>query len=147
MKTINQPTQTGFTLIELLIVVSILGIIVAIAVPSYQNYTMKARRADATATLMQIASDLERCYTQYSRYDHNSCTAYTVSANDTDDFEFTITSVTGSTSRASYLLTATADAYGKNAKDDDCQKFTINHLGAKKSESSAASGSKQLPCW
>ena len=45
----------GFTLIELIIGITIVGILVAIAVPSYQNHVRKGRRAEAQAFLMQVS--------------------------------------------------------------------------------------------
>ena len=45
----------GFSLIELMIAVAIVGILVAIAVPSYQEHLRKGRRADAQAFLTQVA--------------------------------------------------------------------------------------------
>lgn len=45
----------GFSLIELMIAVAIVGILVAIAVPSYQNHLRKGRRAEAQAFVMQVA--------------------------------------------------------------------------------------------
>ena len=53
----------GFTLIELMIVVAIIGILAAIAFPSYQNYVTKTRRADAQAALTGFATAMERYYT------------------------------------------------------------------------------------
>lgn len=53
----------GFTLIELMIVVAIVGILVAIAYPSYQGYLQDARRADAQADLLELAQWMERQFT------------------------------------------------------------------------------------
>jgi type IV pilus assembly protein PilE len=44
----------GFTLIELLVVITIVGILVAMAVPSYQQHVLKSRRADGTAALLKL---------------------------------------------------------------------------------------------
>ena len=66
-------TQRGFTLIELMIVVAIIGILAAIAVPQYLDYVTRSRRADGQSTLLQVAQALERCYTQFSAYNNTSC--------------------------------------------------------------------------
>ncbi len=58
----------GFTLVELLVTVAIVGILAAIAYPSYTANIQKTRREDAKATLMGLANALERHFTENSSY-------------------------------------------------------------------------------
>ncbi len=62
----------GFTLVELLVAIMIVGILSAVAVSSYQDYTLRAQRADAKTVLLQLASWLERNYTASGRYDQDA---------------------------------------------------------------------------
>lgn len=58
----------GFTLIELLIAVVIVGILTAIAFPTYQNSVRQARRAEAQGALTQLSNAMERVFTQNGTY-------------------------------------------------------------------------------
>lgn len=60
--------QPGFTLIELIIVMAIVGILVAIAYPGYREFVRDGRRADAKAALMDLASGMERYYSENLTY-------------------------------------------------------------------------------
>lgn len=58
----------GFSLIELMIVVAILGILVAVALPSYSSYVTRSKRSECRAAIMQVMQQQERYYTQQNAY-------------------------------------------------------------------------------
>jgi len=67
----DKPSMTstrGFTLIELMITVAIVGILAAIAYPSYQNYILRSHRSEGMALLSEAAARMERYYAQNSTY-------------------------------------------------------------------------------
>jgi type IV pilus assembly protein PilE len=75
MKQLNQlnrqfmrKNNNGFTLIELMITVAVIGILAAIAIPNYQQYILRANRADAQAILTESAQYMERYYTTNTSY-------------------------------------------------------------------------------
>jgi len=61
MKNQMQKVQQGFTLIELMIVVAIIGILAAIAIPAYQTYTAKAKFSEVVLATAGVKSAVEVC--------------------------------------------------------------------------------------
>ena len=131
----------GFTLIELLITVAIIGILAAIAIPMYSDYVTRSRQADGQAKLMQVAQDLERCYTQYSTYNHDSCSVFASDTVISDQGFYVITVGWGDpVNELTFTLTATPQN-----KDPDCDKLTLTHLGEQGAKN--ASGIEEDSCW
>jgi len=64
----HKKFSTGFSLIELLIVVAIVGILAAVAVPAYYNHILRTRQADAYHNLLDLKAAEEMFYTQYNSY-------------------------------------------------------------------------------
>lgn len=68
MKHSNQ----GFTLVELMVVVSILGILVAIALPSYQDYTIRAKVAESLSLAREVQSSVKEYYKYHTKFPSNN---------------------------------------------------------------------------
>ncbi|MBF0444373.1 MAG: type IV pilin protein [Magnetococcales bacterium] len=113
----NRATA-GFTLIELMIVISILGILAAVAMPAYDDYIKRARRAQASQLLLEIANRQEmylldsRAYTdsfttlQFTSSDWDCTTVATTCSN--SYYNVTVTVVTASAGvPPAYTITAT----------------------------------------
>ncbi len=136
----NKANQHGITLIELVIVVAIVGILAGIAYPIYTNQVLSSQRTEAVVSLTDTAQRLERCYSQFSRYDHTDCA---IEDGDTIESETGLYEITVTTTSTSFSLDA-APQKGRVASDDVCGTYRLDHTG--KREQLDASGSA-AECW
>jgi len=135
--------QRGVTLMELLTVMVIIGILSAIAIPSYRQYTLRANRTDAKTGLLFYAGALERCYTRYNDYRYN--------ANST--LGCSVLASSQPSENGNYLISfesRTAQAYklqavpqGKQTADTGCGTLTLDQTSKRD-----VSGTKSATeCW
>jgi len=99
--------QQGFTLVELMIVVAIVGILAAVALPSYKDYVRRSQLPEATSALATLRIKFEQYYQDNRNFGTSGCTNGTVSL--TGASRFTITCATTDSGQG-YVLTATGSS-------------------------------------
>jgi len=101
--------QQGFTLIELMIVVAIIGILAAVAIPSYQDYTARAQVSEAMSLTSGIKTSIAEWYADKGGFPADPAS---VSATTTGKY---VGSITFSTSGSYFFIDATMASSGVNA--------------------------------
>jgi type IV pilus assembly protein PilE len=134
--------KNGFTLIELMIAVAIVGILAAIAIPSYTAYVKRANRTDATRTLSSIAQALERCYSQ--NFTYAGCAAAASPVTSPQGYYTIVVNVVPAAppTPESYNLTATPLA-APQTQDTACATFTVDSTG----KQTATPAGNTKTCW
>lgn len=131
----------GFTLIELLVAVVIIGILTAIAFPSYQNYVRNSNRAVAKAILYENAQFMEQFYTENNRYDQDLSGNAVVlpilqsPRTGTAQYNISLQAVANTT------FTLQAIPVGAMAGGDTCGTLTLTHTGLQGASGDVAA------CW
>ena len=120
----------GFTLIEVMIVVAIIGILAAIAYPSYDEYVKRGNRTEGQAFLQDVAARQERYFSQNNEYADTAAKLNVSTGSETGKYTLTIATSDG------YTLTAT-----QQFNDTKCGNLTLNALGVK------GAGGSVDECW
>ena len=129
----------GFTLVELLVVVAIIGILAAIAVPQYSDYVTRSKIAEATATLSEHRVRMEQYFQDNRRYD-GACTNGTVAPLPTGRY---FTYVCSNLSATTYTVTAT----GVPAEGMNGFVYTINQANARATTGVPTGWATNTNCW
>lgn len=117
----------GFTLIELMIAVAIVAILASIAYPSYQRYVERARVTDGQARVMEIAGQMERCYSVNGNYGVCRTSLGYSSSVSSENGHYNV-------SVSADVVTFSVIAAAVNPARVKCAELTINHVGEKGSD-------------
>ena len=145
----NPRFQRGFTLIEVMIVVAIIGILVALAYPSYKESVLKGKRTEGRTALLELMQQQERYMTQNNVY-----YAFSNSAGTTSPASPPFKTYSGdNAAKAAYYLSAAACTSSAISEcvtisaapiqaDTDAGTLTLSSTGVK-----SCSGNKPSVCW
>lgn len=125
--------QQGFSLIELLITIAILGLLVAIAVPSYRNQAIRGARTEALDELLRIAQFEQQTFTRTNQFAAPINNPYV-----TQNGRYQINTIIGAGGQT-YTITATPQ---NGQVDDICGALSIDEVGRKTS-----TGGNAANCW
>lgn len=133
--------HSGFSLIELMIVVAIIAILSAIAIPSYRKYVVRSHRTDAQRALLDLAARQERFF--YSNNAYSADLAGLGSNSSAAGQYYSVSVDPAGTSSTAYLVTATATG-SQRADDSACQSMSVDQAGR---QTSSGTRSNDPACW
>lgn len=121
---------SGFTLTELMIVVAIVGILAAIAYPSYRQYVTRSNRSAAQSVMLMLSNKQEQYMLDARQYADTVATLnYNVPADVSRNYAITVVANNAATPPG-YTLTATPTG-AQQINDIDCANLTLDQSGAK----------------
>lgn len=128
MKTMPHPRAAarGFTLIELIIAVAVVGILAAVAMPSYREHIAASRRADAKSALLALAQLMERNYTERGTYASVTLGSTGIYPSTSPQGFYTLSITSQDATGFSLTATRTGAQVG-----DKCGNYTYDQAGTK----------------
>ena len=135
--------QRGFTLIELMIVVTIIGLLAAVAIPGYGQYVRRAHRSEGMAALSALAAAQEKFYLSNNTY--TTDITGDLKMSDVTEHGYYTLKVTAADA-AAFTAIAAPGSSSPQLEDTDCQVFTVNSAGSRTS-TNASSGDSTADCW
>lgn len=146
--TCHRSQARGFTLIEIMIVVVIIGLLAAFALPAYQSYVLKSRRADAKNAVLDMASRQERYFSINNKYSATASdlgySALPLDINSSGTSYYSL-SVTASTGPAGFVAKATPT--GVQQKDTECYTYQVDQTGTQSTLKSDGTKGTSTSCW
>lgn len=123
-------TSRGFTLIELMITMAIVGILALIAIPSYRNYVITARRAEAEQELTRLVNVYENCFSLNNTYS-NCLPAGSNPLSDSVAKNYVFTPMVEDNGNSYWLTLTLSNNSSQKGDKKACQTLTISSLGRK----------------
>ena len=121
----------GLTLIELMVVLLIIGILAAVAVPSYRQYVIRAHRTEAKTALLRLAANQERHYLQNNTYtDDLALLGFGTGVSDNGVYTLSVPIADTTTYQAIAVPTPGGGLSDIDmSQDEACARFTIDTAG------------------
>ena len=150
MKNIHSPPgclrRSGLPLVELIVTGAIIGILAAIALPTYETYVRKARRVDARSAVLDMAARQERYFSVHNKYTQTagdlgySALPQAVGNGGSSFYQLSVTGL-------SQTPTAKATPTGVQIEDGECYAYAVNQRGLRGNQDAGGNTLNAGNCW